>query len=152
MHYVYILLSWAIYIPVVTSNLIFFFLTELSSFPSCDKMPSITVLSDDIDSQCSDSAKSNTAQAKQKPLIEEILDTSENNSSHQNESLYKIESPTENDASTSNKKILIEEIECPVSSAPPASTQLSNEKTSIIPQNSDTQGADQNNSQMGKLE
>ncbi|GFO28028.1 dynein assembly factor 1, axonemal-like [Plakobranchus ocellatus] len=94
-------------------------------------MPSITVLSDTPETDNSSAAHLNTSpsQAKQKPLIEEILDSSENNSSLKDEALdpKEIDKSNESDTSSVSKKVLIEEIQVEDSktSTPPAETQLS---------------------------
>lgn len=89
-------------------------------------MPSITVLSDNPDSSSANVNSNNeTAQTKQRPLIEEIPDSSVNNSSFQSESLDKKDKHIDDENVESSKKILIEEIEAPVSSTLPASTSLS---------------------------
>ena len=118
-------------------------------------MPSITVLSDNPEPDNA-TVDSNTAQTKQKPLIEEILDSSENNSSLQNESIQKIEPLIQNDVSTTNKKVLIEEIQCPVSSMAPTTTELPNtstdEKTGTSEiQENQTQAGNDNSNKISKL-
>ncbi|RUS85520.1 hypothetical protein EGW08_006728, partial [Elysia chlorotica] len=85
-------------------------------------MPSITVLPDNPEPDSSP-VDNSSAQTKQKPLIEEIFDSSDNNSSLQTESVQKIEPLIENDVPATNKKILIEEIQSPVLSTTETANQ-----------------------------
>ncbi|GFR66335.1 dynein assembly factor 1, axonemal [Elysia marginata] len=109
-------------------------------------MPSITVLSDNPEPS-SGTANTSPAQTRQRPLIEEIPDSSENNSSSQSESIDKKEIFITENVHSVDKKVLIEEVE---SSAPPTTTDLSKNDTKQDEENKENQFGNENNNKTQK--